>query len=319
MVHAAGFMTFLAGVRAAATHVVIGQFEPDAVLDAIAQHRGSYMLAMSFMYQALIAAQQRRPRDLSSGRCFLAGGDAVPAILQDEFARSFGRPLYEGFGATETGWIAANWPGTDPRVGSFGRAIPGVDIAVLDMDGRRALGEAEGEMVVRSASNMAGYWNDREATERVIKNGWFHTGDIVRKDSDGYLWFRGRSKEIIVRGGSNISPQEVEAVLYQNAGVREAGVVRVPDAIWGERVVAFVSRRPGHAVTADKLVNFVRTRLADYKTPEEVVFLDELPKSAAGKMLRRALRDIYLRTGSPKLIAERRWRAGHNPAGLAKV
>ena len=332
MVHGAGLMTFLAGVGVAATHVVIGRFDPDAILDAIAQHRGSYLLAMPVMCRALIATQRRRPRDVSSGRFFLAGGDAVPPALQDEFARCFGQSLHEGFGTTETGLIAANWPGTEPRVGSFGRAVPGVDVAVVDTDGRRALGEAEGEMIVRSAGNMVGYWNDREATQRALKDGWFRTGDIVRRDSDGYLWFRGRSKEIIVRGGSNVSPQEVEAVLYQNAGVREAGVVGIPDATWGERLVAFVSRRSGHAVTAGELVSFVRARLADYKTPEEVVFVDELPNSAAGKVSRRALLDIYFRTRSPELTVERQRRAGkkseimaapsglaHNPAGLAKA
>src|SRR5258708_3879669 len=108
-------------------------------------------------------------------------------------------------------------------------------------------------MIVRTAAIMTGYWNDAAATEKAVRKGWYRTGDIVRRDRDGYLWFEGRKKEIIVRGGSNVSPQEVEAVLYQHAGVREAGVVGLPDVTWGERVVAFVSRSPDWATTADEL------------------------------------------------------------------
>jgi long-chain acyl-CoA synthetase len=213
--------------------------------------------------------------------------------LQREFARPFGRPLYEVFGMTETGLIAANWPGMARRVGSFGRTVAGVEIMVADANGDPVPVGAEGEMLVRSASNMAGYWNDPGATEKALKDGWLHTGDLVCQDCEGYLWFQGRKKEIIVRGGSNVSPQEVEAVLYQHASVREAGVVGVPDELWGERVVAFVGRQH-QGVTADELIAFAARRLAAYKTPEEILFLDGLPTSAVGKVLRRVLRETYL-------------------------
>jgi long-chain acyl-CoA synthetase len=291
MVHGAAFMTLLASVDVAATAVVVARFDPEAVLDAIARHRGTYLFAMPVMCRALIAAQSARPRDVSSGKRYLAGGDAVPPALQSEFARCFGRPLHEFFGTTETGPIAANWSSAASCIGSFGCAVPGVDIKVVDANGKPVSHGAIGEMIIRSPSNMAGYWNDQDTTKTALRDRWFHTGDLVRQESDGYLWFQGRRKEIIVRGGSNISPQEVEAVLYQHAGVRDAGVIGEPDANWGERVVAFVSRRPGHAVTAEELITFVAKRLAAYKTPEEIVFLDDLPKSAAGKVLRRALQE----------------------------
>jgi long-chain acyl-CoA synthetase len=293
MVHSAAFFTLIASVEAAATAVLVARFDPNVVLDAIAEHHGTYMVAMPTMYRALIAAQKARPRDVSSGSYFFAGGDVVPPELQNEFEQSFARPLYEGFGTTESGLVAANWPGAEVRVGSFGRAVANVDVAVVDGQGNPVPVETDGEMIVRSAGNMVGYWNDQLASEKAIINGWFYTGDLVQQDADGYLWFRGRKKEVIVRGGSNISPQEVEAVLYKHVGVREAGVVGRPDVTWGERVVAFVSPRPGRPVTADELTDFVSKRLAAYKTPEEVVFLDELPKSEAGKILRRALREIY--------------------------
>jgi long-chain acyl-CoA synthetase len=294
MVHAAGLMGLVASIDAAASALVVARFDPHDVLDAIARHRATYLFGMPVMLRALIAAQRARPRDVGSGDRFLAAGDAVPPALQAEFAQCFGRPLHEAFGATETGVIAVNWSSAAGRAGSFGRAVPGVDIAVADENGEPASAGTVGEMLVRSPGNMIEYWNDEGATGKALEHGWFHTGDLVYQDGDGYIWFQGRKKEIIVRGGSNISPQEVEAIIYQHAGVRDAGIVGVPDAVWGERVVAFVSRRLGQPVTEGELIAFVAKRLAAYKTPEEVVFLDDLPKSAAGKVVRRALREAYL-------------------------
>jgi long-chain acyl-CoA synthetase len=294
MVHVAAFLGLVASIETAATAVVVPQFDPDAVLDAIARHRVTYLFGMPAMYRALIAAQKARPRDVSSGKRYLAGGDAVPPALQAEFARCFGRSLHEGFGTTETGVTATSWSRAENRIGSFGRAVPGVVIRVVDDAGDPVPMGTPGEMIVRSDGNLVGYWDDLAATEQAVRDGWFQTGDIIRQDFDGYFWFQGRKKEIIVRGGSNVSPQEVEAVLYQHPSVGDAGVVGAPDEVWGERVLAFVSRRPGHTVTADELIAFVARRLAAYKTPEQVLFLDELPKNAVGKVSRRALRETYL-------------------------
>ena len=138
---------------------------------------------------------------------------------------------------------------------------------------------------------MMGYWNDQVATEAAFVGGWFRTGDLVCQDPDGYLWFRGRKKEIIVRGGSNISPQEVEAVLYQHPAVREVGVIGAPDAIWGQRVVAFVGCR--YPIAAKDLSEFAERYLAAYKVPEEIIFMDDLKKSSTGKIDRRALSQQY--------------------------
>jgi long-chain acyl-CoA synthetase len=190
--------------------------------------------------------------------------------------------------------IAANWGCEAKQIGSSGRAAPGVDVAVIDANGDPVSFGSEGEMIVHSPANMIGYWNDPIATAGALVNGWCHTGDLVSQDPDGHLWFRGRKKEIIVRGGANVSPQEVEAIFHQHGGVREAGVVGAIDPIRGERVVAFVSRRPGQAVTAEELIAFVAKRLAVYKLPEEVVFLEDLPMDASGKINRRALREQYV-------------------------
>jgi long-chain acyl-CoA synthetase len=265
----------------------------------MASHRCTYMAAMPVMCSELLAAQKARPRNVASMKRYFAGGDAAPPALKSEFFRCFGRPLHEGFGITETGVIAMNWSGAMSKAGSFGCPVPGVEIAAAIANGDLPPPGSVGEMIVRSEGNMVGYWQDPGATEKAIEDGWFRTGDLVSQDSDGYFYFHGRQKEIIVRGGSNISPQEVEAVLYQHPAVREAGVAGIPHGVWGERVMAFVSRRPGQGVTAEELTGFVAKRLAAYKTPEEIVFLDSLPKNATGKIQRRALRELYL-AAAPK-------------------
>jgi long-chain acyl-CoA synthetase len=294
MVHSAAFMTLIAAIQARATAVAVTAFESNAVLDAIEQHRGTYLLGMPAMYSALISAQRTRLRDLSSMSRFFAGGDSVPLELQREFLDCMGEPLREIFGTTENGLIAANFSSEPCHQGSFGRARPSVDVAVVDADGALLPAGSAGEMIVRSRATMIGYWNDPKETGRALKDGWFHTGDLVRQSRDGYLWFVGRQKEIIVTGGSNVSPQEVEAVLYQHPQVREAGVIGIADRTRGERVVAFVSCTPGARVKPNQLISFVAHRLAAYKTPEQIVFLDELPKSVAGKVQRRALREGYV-------------------------
>ncbi|HEX3405657.1 MAG TPA: AMP-binding protein, partial [Caulobacteraceae bacterium] len=290
MVHMAGFSMLLGSLDVAGTAVMSARLDADRLLDDIATHRCTDMMTMPVMCQQLCEAQQARPRDVSSLRHCLAGGDGVSPTLKTTFAQAFGCPLHEIYGSTELGIIAANWSQTARLSSSCGAAMPDVEIAIADpiKDARGA----RGECLVRSPGLMIGYWNAPEATAAALKDGWFHTGDLVRQGPDGYLWFEGRRKEIIVHGGSNISPQEVEAVLYEHPGVREAGVVGAPDLIWGERVVAFVSRSPGSCVDAAELIAFVGERLAAYKTPERVVFLEALPQSAVGKIERRALREM---------------------------
>jgi long-chain acyl-CoA synthetase len=294
MVHSAAFMILIAAIQARATAVAVTAFEPNAVLDAIEQHRCTYLLGMPAMYSELISAQRTRLRDLSSVSRFFAGGDSVPLELQREFLDCVGQPLHEIFGTTENGLIAANFSTASCHQGSFGRPPSSVGVAVVDADGALLPMGSPGEMIVHSRATMIGYWNDPKETGRALKGGWFHTGDLVRQSRDGYLWFVGRQKEIIVTGGSNVSPQEVEAVLYQHPEVREVGVVGIADRTRGERVVAFVSRAPGARVKPNQLIAFVASRLAAYKTPEQIVFLDDLPKSVAGKVQRRALRERYV-------------------------
>ena len=180
------------------------------------------------------------------------------------------------------------------RQGSMGMCTSGLEVRVVDLFGLEVPGGETGELIVRSPGNCVGYWNDPKATGNLFAGEWLHTGDLACHDRDGYYWFKGRMKQIIVRGGSNISPQEVEEALYRHPAVLETGVLGLPDPVYGERVVACVVPRNGQAADEHELRRHARERLADYKVPEEIVFLPELLKGPTGKVDRRALKEMLV-------------------------
>ena len=184
----------------------------------------------------------------------------------------------------------------------MGPALDAVEARVVDRDGNVVADGRVGELQVQSPSNCVGYWQDPRATAANFDHGWLRTGDLVRRDADSFFWFEGRAKQIIVRAGSNISPQEVEEALYQHRAVLEAGVIGVPDAVHGEKVIAFVALRDGLYANERELRDLVRSLIADYKVPEQVIFLPLLPKGLTGKVDRRALSDLALT--SPRLQSE---------------
>ncbi|MGA8593296.1 MAG: fatty acid--CoA ligase family protein [Bryobacteraceae bacterium] len=275
--------------------VLLPAFEPGAALDAIERFRCTYTMGLPALLQFVIEEQMRRPRDTSSLRTVLAGGDCVPLKLQERFAVLFGVPLREVIGMTETFPITMN-PSLAIRPGSVGIPKSDVELRIVDAADKPLEDGETGEIVVRSPANCVGYWNDPAATEALLRGGWLHTGDLGTRDSDGYFWFKGRKKEIIIRAGSNISPQEVEEALYQHPAVLEVGVIGEPDSIHGERVIAFVSLRNGAGPREWELREYARRSLADYKVPERIVFIRDLPKGATGKVHRPALKAMLLET-----------------------
>jgi long-chain acyl-CoA synthetase len=292
MAHMAGFgMLFLPALLNGATVAITPVLDPGAVLQTMERWRGTYALGLPAMFHGLVQAQIDAPRDVSSGRVYFCGGDWVSPQLQAAFRSAMGQPVCEIYGATEIAPIAWNRPGHE-RIGSFGQAAQDVDFRLLDGEyGDVEPGEV-GEVCVRSTRLMTGYWQDKELTASAVRSGWYHTGDLARLDADGFYWFAGRKKDVIIRGGSNISPQEVEAALCEHPSVSEVAVIGRKDPVLGETVAACVVLRQGHAVAELELIAFVRDRLADYKTPERVFFLPGLPKGPAGKILRRALREM---------------------------
>jgi long-chain acyl-CoA synthetase len=285
--HCTTLPTLLTGGRV----VMLPAFDAAAALDAIERHRCNFALGLSAMLQFVVEEQERRPRDLSSVRIARAGGDTVPVALQERFEHWFGVPLLEVYGMTEGVPVTCNVEGA-ARTGSVGRAVPGVAVRVLDLSGCEVAPGETGELAFRSPSGFTGYWRDERGTAATLVDGWVLSGDLVRCDADGYYWFEGRKKEIIIRGGSNVAPQEVEEALYHHPAVLEVGVIGVPDPIFGEQVVACVSLKEGRMVGKEELRAYARERLADYKVPERIVFLRELPKGVTGKVQRRALKEL---------------------------
>jgi long-chain acyl-CoA synthetase len=214
---------------------------------------------------------------------------------QERFQSLFGIPVREAFGMTEIGPAIAN-PADAIRSGSLGKAIQGVEIRVVDAEGEDVSDGQIGEMAVRSPARFAGYWDDPAATRAAVRDGWMYTGDLVRRDTDGYLWFEGRKKEIIIRDGVNISPQEVEEAIYNHPAVLEVAVIGLPDPVGahGERVLAFVSLRDGLVVDEQELRDHARQLLTDIKVPERFVFRPNLPKGLTGKVARRALKETLV-------------------------
>jgi long-chain acyl-CoA synthetase len=290
MAHIFGFaLLLLPAISAGATAVVIPRFEPEEVLRRLEEHRVTYFGGLPVMYNALVNSPGAATRNLRSLRFCLAGGDAVPTELQRRFQESFGLEITAGCGMTEVIPYAGNPPYGTKKAGAIGLPTPGVSLRLVDEMGRDVARGEVGEILVRSEATMIGYWEDPEATAATIQDGWLRTGDLGQVDEEGYYWFVGRKKEIIVRGGSNISPLEVEEALYQHPSVREAGVVGVPDAAWGEVVQAFVALKEGAAVTEEALQEFLGTRMAAYKVPERIHFLPDLPKGLTGKIQRKTL------------------------------
>lgn len=277
MAHASGaIMLFISSVYIGATVTIVPVFDAAKVLDTWASSGATFYMALPTLVRALLVEQRAHPRNIRSARLAICGGDTVPVSLQEEYADTFGHPIVEGFGMTEGLPVVANHP-NDNRPGSMGRPVGDVEIRI-----------EHGEMWLRGSGIATGYWGDTP-----FEDGWLKTGDLVEQDADGFVWFRGRKKEIIVRGGSNISPQEVEEMIYQHPSVAEVGVIGEKDDYWGEVVVAYVVLRKGHAATPEELIAFSRQHLAEYKCPARVIFLDTLPKGPTGKVQRRALKELH--------------------------
>ncbi len=302
LTHASGLIHLLVALHQGATRVLLRTFDPTAALDLIERFRCTHVWGLPAMLQFVVEEQARRPRDVSSVRSAGAGGDTVPAALQRRFQDVFAIQLREGYALTESCLVTFN-PLADIRTGSIGPAAPGVDVRLVDLHGQDVPTGETGEILVRSPANCVGYWNDPAATARLFEDGWLHTGDLASCDEDGYYWFKGRLKQIIIRGGSNISPQEVEEALHRHPAVLEAGVVGAPHPVYGEVPVAGVALRAGHSVNEDQLRAHARKLLADYKVPERVFFLAEVPKGLTGKVDRRSLRDILI--AQPDVLKQR--------------
>ncbi|HEY2599096.1 MAG TPA: AMP-binding protein [Candidatus Dormibacteraeota bacterium] len=284
-----------------ATVVVQPKFDADDALDLIAQHRVTTSFMAPTLLQRLVDAQSRRPRDVSSLRALLLGAAPCPHALKERAEAAFGQVLWEFYGATETGINTVLRPEDQLRKpGSCGTVVPGQEIRLVAPDGADVADGEPGELLVRN-SWLAEYYRQPDATGKSLREGFFSVGDIAYRDADGYYFICDRQVDMVISGGVNIYPAEVEAALHAHPAVMDVAVIGVPDAQWGESVKAVIQLRPGAQASADELIAFASARIAGYKKPRSIDFVENMPRDAAGKLLKRSLREPYWAASGRKI------------------
>ncbi|WP_280370166.1 long-chain-fatty-acid--CoA ligase [Nocardia wallacei] len=271
-------------VCAGAALTLLSRFEPDAVFAAVRRDGVTMFAGVPTMYSALLHAPGAAAADMSSLRRCVSGGASLSAELLRAFEDFFGCVILEGYGLSETSPVVTfNHVGRVRKPGSIGTPIRDVEVALLD------IADGIGEIAVRGPNVMRGYWGRPEATREAISEGWFRTGDLARRDEDGYYFIVDRKKDMIIRGGYNVYPREIEEVLHEHPGVAQAAVVAIPDDRLGEEVGAAIVLSPDSTATVAELRDFVRERVAAYKYPRRVWLMDALPTGPTGKILKRAI------------------------------
>jgi long-chain acyl-CoA synthetase len=294
--HIGGPWWFLQGFRAGGLNLLAPGFTADSALELIRREKISTTLLVPSMIDLLLSERGVTPEDFASLRKVVYGGSPMPGALLRRALDTMGCEFAQIYGLTETCASAVCLPPADhdpasPRAAAVGRPYPGVRLRVVDGDGADVPTGQVGEVLIDTPARMAGYWGRPEATAAALAGGWLHTGDAGHLDADGYLFLHDRIKDVIITAGENVYPAEVEGVLTEHPAVAQAAVVGAPHPRWGETVRAFVVLRPGERATPSELLVFLRDRLAGYKRPADFEFVDALPRNAAGKVLRRVLRD----------------------------
>jgi long-chain acyl-CoA synthetase len=271
---------------------LIPQYSPVALLDNITEVKATILIAIPTMYMHLLALARARKTEMPKTlRQCVSGGAPLPVKVLSEFERVFETRIAEGYGLTETtSSVCLNKSGEGFKPGSIGPAAPGVQMKVVDDDDKELSDGQEGEIAIAGGCVSPGYWNNEEATAETIQDGWLHTGDLGYRDEDGCFFITDRKKDLIIRGGFNISPREVEELLFTEPRIVDAAVVGVIDGRGHEQVKAFIVLADGQEMTDREVIEFCIANLAPYKVPQAVEFRDNLPKSATGKVLKKELR-----------------------------
>jgi long-chain acyl-CoA synthetase len=278
-------------ILAGGTLTLIPRFDPGKALEIIQRDRVNVFEGVPTMYGAMLHHPEAEEYDTSTLEVCASGGSAMPVELMRGFEEKFHCKVLEGYGLSETSPVASfNHPDRERKPGSIGTPVDGVEMKVVD-DQDQELPQGEvGEIVIRGHNVMKGYWNRPDATAEAIRDGWFHSGDMAKIDEDGYFFIVDRKKDMIIRGGYNVYPREIEEVLYEHPAVREAAVVGIPHDTHGEEVGAVVTLKDDANATAEELRDFVKDQVAAYKYPRKVWFVDELPKGPTGKILKREIK-----------------------------
>ncbi len=277
-------------IASGGTLTLIPRFEPGKALEIIERDRVNIFEGVPTMYGAMLHHPGHERFDVSTLALCVSGGAAMPVELLRAFENEFGCKILEGYGLSETSPVASfNHPDRERKPGSIGTPIEGVEMKVVDDEGGEVAQGEVGEIVIRGHNVMKGYWGRPDATAETLVDGWLHTGDVALIDEDGYFFIVDRKKDMIIRGGYNIYPREVEEVLYEHPAVREAAVLGVPHDEYGEEVAAAVTLKDGASASPEELRQFVKEQVAAYKYPRHIWFVDELPKGPTGKILKREI------------------------------
>ncbi|MFS0755895.1 MULTISPECIES: class I adenylate-forming enzyme family protein [Noviherbaspirillum] len=302
LTHAAAMITLAGAARGACT-VVLPGFDAQAVLATIERERITHLFMPPTVVYALLATPQVAMTDLSPLRCLAVGAAPIAPEKLKEAVRVFGPVIYEVYGQSEClfpvvakqpeDYIRADGSFDEEALRSAGRAVPYARVEIMDDDGKLLAPGEKGEIVVRSSMVMKGYYKKPEETAEVSGFGWHHTTDVGIKDARGLITIVDRKKDMIVSGGFNVFPSEIEAVINTHPAVLDCAVVGVPDEKWGEAVKAVIQLKPGHQASGDELISLCKRELGSVKTPKSIEFWDELPRSAVGKVLKRDIREKY--------------------------
>jgi long-chain acyl-CoA synthetase len=279
-----------ATIAAGGTLTLIPRFDPAKALEIIQRDKVNLFQGVPTMYSAILHHEGYDSFDTSTLELCVSGGSAMPVELMRGFEEAFDCKILEGYGLSESSPVASfNQPDRERKPGSIGLPIEGVEMKVVDDDGNDVAQGEVGEILIRGHNVMKGYWNKPDETGDTLRDGWLHTGDMAKVDEDGYFFIVDRKKELIIRGGYNVYPREIEEVLYEHPAVREAAVIGVKDDSLGEEVGAAVALKDGEDASAQELRDFVKEQVAAYKYPRRVWFVDELPKGPTGKILKREI------------------------------
>jgi fatty-acyl-CoA synthase len=298
--HIAGVGTGIFGLMAGLKTMVLREFVPSQALETIQRDRATITFLVPAMLLAMLAERDVEKLDLSSLRQILYGASPIPLELLRKSLRVFRHTgFFQVYGLTETTGVitvlgaADHSSGVDEILRSCGRPIEGVELRIVDASGKSLPARQVGEVVCRSSQNMKGYWNRTDDTARTLRNGWLHSGDAGFLDENGYLYIHDRLKDMIVSGGENVYPAEIESALYGHTDIADIAVIGVPDDRWGEAVKALIVLKPDRPADPAGILHFARERLAGFKIPKSIEFVNELPRNPSGKILKRLLRERY--------------------------
>lgn len=296
--HVGGVGWLLMSTFRGATVVQMAAPDPALFLDKIQEHNATHLFAVAIILGLMLESQKKNPRDISSLRCYHYGASAIaPSVLQEAIA-VMGCQFAQYYGMTEANGVVTNLPpeqhqlSNPERLKSCGRPMAGIELKIIDEAGNPLPPNCVGEILVKAPGMMTGYWNNPEATAKTLIDGWYHSGDGGRLDDEGYLYIADRIKDMIISGGENIYPTEVENALLSHPAVAEVAVIGVADEKWGEAVKAIIVPAPDQRVTDTELIDYLRAHLAGFKIPRRYQFVDSIPRTPTGKVQKFKLKDL---------------------------